>query len=125
MHCTTCIIPFIDVQDPIIIDVPENITQNTDDGRATATVHWTQPMVSDNSDYVTLTSSQNSGSSCPIGVTTVRYTATDVAGNVAHAEFIVTIKGTISIHYESMANSYCSCSCIKLGLEDYIRHSPF
>ena len=95
---------FIDAQDPIIIDVLENITQNTDGGSATATVHWTPPRTSDNSDSVTLTSSHSSGSKFVIGVTTVQYTAIDLAGNMAHAEFSVTIKGMI-IHLKSILKS--------------------
>ena len=67
--------------------------QNTDDTLSTAVVTWTPPTASDNSGSVTLTSNHEPGDTFPIGVTVVRYNATDPHSNEAMTSFTVTIIG--------------------------------
>ena len=55
---------------------------------------WREPLVQDNSGTYTLTSNYASGSSFPLGITPVIYTATDPSGNTATAAFMIIIQGT-------------------------------
>ena len=83
----------LDLEIPVISNMPENIEQNTDDGEAATTVNWTKPSMTDNSGYLTLTSSHSPGERLHIGVTTVIYTAVDSSGNEATKSFSVTVNG--------------------------------
>ncbi|MGC3943563.1 MAG: HYR domain-containing protein [Chryseolinea sp.] len=53
---------------------------------------WAAPVASDVCTPPTLTSSHNPGDNFPVGMTTVVYTAKDIAGNTATCSFIVTVK---------------------------------
>ncbi|XP_072026259.1 hyalin-like [Amphiura filiformis] len=77
---------------PVLAGVPANITQNTDIELATSVVNWAEPTASDNSGFVSLTSSHVSGDMYPIGVTVVTYTAIDDASNIATESFSITIE---------------------------------
>ena len=82
--------------DPVITNLPIDISVHTDTGLPTATVSWTPPTASDNSrEGATLTSNYNPGAAFPIGTTTVTYTATDGAGNRATASFYIVVTGKI------------------------------
>ena len=91
-----CLICFTDNENPVISDLPDDITQNTDSELSTAVVSWTEPTASDNAGSVTLTSSHNSGDMFSIGNTTVTYTATDESPNTAVAMFTVEIEGMLT-----------------------------
>jgi hypothetical protein len=55
---------------------------------------WSRPLVTDNCSsnlVVTQTSGATSGSSFPLGTTTIVYTATDAAGNTATCSFTITV----------------------------------
>ena len=54
-------------------------------------VSWPKPVAVDNSLLVSVESSHDQRHRFPIGVTWVRYTATDESGNVAVCNFSVTI----------------------------------
>ena len=84
-----------DNENPVISDLPDDITQNTDSELSTAVVTWTEPTATDNSASVTLSSSHNSGDMFSIGNTTVTYTATNGASNTVVAMFTVEIEGMI------------------------------
>ncbi|XP_072049004.1 uncharacterized protein [Amphiura filiformis] len=86
------IVTDVDKESPVILDIPDNILKNTDVGLSSATVSWTEPTASDNSESVTITSSHTPGSSFFIGDTTVTYTAVDPSSNTVTASFIVTIQ---------------------------------
>ena len=70
-----------------------DVTQNTDNGLATAVVTWIQPTASDNSASVTLTSNHEPGEVFEIGITIVSYTATDPATNMITESFAITVEG--------------------------------
>ncbi len=79
-----------DTQNPTIA-CPANIAVGTDAGTCGAVVSWAAPATTDNCPGETVTSSHVSGSVFPLGTTTVSYTVTDVAGNVANCSFTVTV----------------------------------
>ena len=83
-----------DTEVPTILNMPSDITQNTDTGAATAVVTWTPATASDNSGSQTLTSSHNPGDLLYIGDTAVTYTSVDPSGNKVTNTFVVTIQGT-------------------------------
>ena len=89
---------FTDVERPDIINLPSNLTQNTDPSSNTSTVEWTPPTATDNSgENVSLTSTHSPGDSFDIGTTTVTYTAIDLYSNEATASFDVIVTGTVSL----------------------------
>lgn len=77
---------------------PGNITVNSDNGNCGAVVNYTPPTFDDNCDGVMLAgvlTGLPSGSTFPVGVSTVRYTYVDAAGNgLAVCEFTVTVNDT-------------------------------
>ncbi len=80
-----------DTQAPVI-SCPANITVSTPVGSCTAVVNYTVT-ATDNCPGVTtaLLAGLASGSSFPVGVTTVTHRATDAAGNTATCSFTVTV----------------------------------
>jgi gliding motility-associated-like protein len=54
-------------------------------------VSWTEPIITDNCDKVTVVRSHAPGDEFAIGVTTIVYTATDAAGNTSTCQFLVNV----------------------------------
>ncbi|MCB9283440.1 MAG: HYR domain-containing protein [Lewinellaceae bacterium] len=75
------------------ISCPENITTNNDDGICGALVNYALPSIADNCGAVTLaqTGGQPSGSTFPLGTTTVAFAAIDASGRTASCSFSVTV----------------------------------
>ncbi|NUM54376.1 MAG: HYR domain-containing protein [Candidatus Hydrogenedentes bacterium] len=82
-----------DTQPPTII-CSANITKSTDPGECSAIVDFGPPIVTDNCPGAIVTTDFESGSSFPIGTTTVTATATDVTGNTSTCNFTVTVRDT-------------------------------
>ncbi|MDE5420216.1 HYR domain-containing protein, partial [Labilibaculum sp. DW002] len=82
-----------DVENPSIIDLPENITVDNDAGDCGAIVSWTEPTSSDNcaGDNIVQSAGSGSGSVFPVGISTISYTATDAAGNDVVESFTITV----------------------------------
>jgi gliding motility-associated-like protein len=76
---------------PVIEDCPPDIVVSGN-ANCQATVSWVPPIVSDNCQGVTLTSTHTSGSTFEAGMTTVTYTATDASGNVTTCSFNVEVR---------------------------------
>ena len=57
----------------------------------TETVHWNKPEVKDNIGVALLNGSHAPGSSFPVGMHTVNYTASDKAGNQAYCSFVIIV----------------------------------
>jgi hypothetical protein len=77
---------------PPSITCPANITQNTPAGQCSAMVTYASPMVSDNCPGMgSPTCSPASGSTFPVGTTTVTCTVSDAMGNTASCTFTVTV----------------------------------
>ncbi len=88
------LIESVDNEAPVIANVPDPITQDTDFNSATATVTWTVPTTTDNSgEDVTLSSTHDPGDNFNIGTTTVTYTVTDLYSNIKTESFDVTVNG--------------------------------
>jgi hypothetical protein len=73
---------------PVFTDCPDNITQAITGASAIAT--WIPPNVTDNCGIPSVTSSHTSGSTFPVGATTVTYTATDAKNNKGTCAFVIT-----------------------------------
>ena len=80
-----------DVTAPRITNLPANLTVNTDPGSCDAVVNFGNPTVVDNCTGSTFTVNPVSGSTFPIGTSTVSVTATDAAGNITTSTFTVTV----------------------------------
>jgi gliding motility-associated-like protein len=96
MNTDTCsfTIQVSDDEDPVIVNVPADITQSNDGGNCSAIVTWTAPTASDNCNLDSLVSNFNSGDQFPVGTTTVEYIAYDPAMNTDTVSFEVTINDT-------------------------------
>jgi hypothetical protein len=82
----------VDAEDPTIT-CPSNITVNNATGTCGATVNYTTPTFSDNCPGATInrTAGPASGSTFPVGMTTVTHQVTDASGNTASCSFTVTV----------------------------------
>ena len=80
-----------DQTDPLIV-CPSNISVTSDPGTCTAVVNFADPLVTDNCaiDYVVCVPS--SGSTFPLGTTTVTCTASDINGNSSQCTFDVIVE---------------------------------
>jgi hypothetical protein len=76
---------------PPAISCPANRTVNAISGTCAAPVSFT-PTANDNCSVPTIVTDHLSGSSFPVGTTTVHVTATDVAGNSSNCSFTVTVE---------------------------------
>ena len=76
------------------ISTPPNIVQANDHGSCGAVVVFPLPVSHDNCGVAGVVTSPVSGSTFPVGVTTVQITATDIHGNSAHSSFTVTVNDT-------------------------------
>jgi hypothetical protein len=72
-----------------VINCPANINLSTIDDVAVA--NWTVPTATDNCGTPSVLGNYNSGSTFPVGVTPVTYTATDAKRNKATCTFTVTV----------------------------------
>lgn len=78
---------------PEIIDCPAPIVQVAPAGTCEDVVNFVAPTATDNCPGVTITQTEGptSGSTFPVGETTIEYTATDGSGNTSLCTFTVTI----------------------------------
>ena len=70
-----------------------DINQNTDSGKAYASVTWTVPTASDNSGNAPTVTASHTPGQFPIGTYTVVYTAKDGADNTATLSFTIVVAG--------------------------------
>ncbi len=78
---------------PPEITCPPDITVNANPGTCSKVVTYSLPAVSDNCPSVSLvrTAGLGSGSSFPVGTTTIEYTATDISNNESVCSFNITV----------------------------------
>ena len=95
-NSTTCsfTVTVNDTQFPTIQGCPPSVTVNNTPNTCGAVVTWAEPSVFDNCPGVTVTRTHTSGTTFPIGTTTVTYTVTDAVGNTATCSFTVTVNDT-------------------------------
>ncbi len=94
VNCTT-VITVVDNQAPVA-NCPSDIVVSNDVGSCDAVVNFTLPAPTDNCPGATVSSVPASGSTFPVGTTTVTVTATDAAGNTDDCTFTVTVNDTES-----------------------------
>ena len=80
-----------DDQNPVITDVPADITQTAELDSCSAIVTWSALSSDDNCEISSFTGDYDSGDRFPVGTTVVTYTALDVHGNDTTATFSITI----------------------------------
>ncbi|MEW6225669.1 MAG: HYR domain-containing protein [Chloroflexota bacterium] len=82
--------PHPDTTAPVLSGMPADVTVST--AGSSAIVTWTDPVATDDTDPSPVVACDPaSGSSFPLGTSTVRCTATDASGNAASATFQVTV----------------------------------
>lgn len=107
---------------PPTISCPSNISLSNTGGQCGRAVSYATPTASDNCSYtLARTAGPASGSTFPVGTTTVTYVATDPSGNSSSCSFTVTINdtqnptitcpGTVTV----AANLGCTASGVSLG----------
>ncbi|MBK9420371.1 MAG: HYR domain-containing protein [Flavobacteriales bacterium] len=109
---------------PPAIACPANISVNASAGTCGKVVAYTAPVGTDNCSGVTTarTVGLASGATFPVGVNTVTYTATDVAGNTSSCSFTITVVDNIPPSITCPANiivttnSGCNATGVVLGL---------
>lgn len=79
----------------ITVELPPNSNATS------AVVNYPQPTATDNCGAVTVTTNPPSGSTFPVGTTTVTITATDDSGNQSTASFTVSVRYRFSMVYYS------------------------
>lgn len=89
---------------PVISNLPSDIDLSAGPTSCEAFASWTTPTASDNCGIRTFTPTRSSGSSFPVGTTTVTYTATDVSGNRATGSFNVTVRDVTSPVFTTCVN---------------------
>lgn len=82
----------VDAESPVIT-CPSTITVNADSGMCSAVVNYSAPTATDNCNVAsnTMTSGMASGSTFPVGTTTITYTAMDSSGNSTTCSFDVVV----------------------------------
>jgi hypothetical protein len=86
---------------PPTIMCPANVTATAPPGQTSAIVTYPAPTVSDNCPGATASCAPPSGSSFPLGTTTVTCTATDASNNQSSCNFTVSVSGTILANADS------------------------
>jgi hypothetical protein len=79
---------------PVFANCPQNIRLTTTDNNSVAT--WTAPTATDNCSTPSVTKNYSSGSTFPIGTTTVTYTATDSKNNRSTCNFNIIVAQTVN-----------------------------
>jgi hypothetical protein len=88
------VVTVVDSTPPVLIGVPSNMAVEAT-GQSGAVAAYASPTASDNIDgAIAVTCAPASGSTFPIGVTTVTCTAIDSHGNTAAASFTITVADT-------------------------------
>jgi len=102
-------ITILDQQAPVITGCPNNIVVNSAEA-CSAAVNWVAPTASDNCPGVLLTSSNVPGSTFPVGLNNVSYTATDASGNVTNCSFTITVLDATAPIAPVLATANGECS---------------
>jgi hypothetical protein len=91
----TCSTTFTVVDDtPPTLSCPSDVYVNKPVNLCSAVVNYSMPSATDNCSNASVVCSPPSGSSFPVGVTTVICSATDAAGNAASCSFTVSVVNT-------------------------------
>jgi hypothetical protein len=91
LTCVAQVTP-VDLLAPVFSNCPKSQTIYTPNG--TTPANWTAPTATDNCSTVTLTTTHAPGTSFPVGITTVTYTAKDVYNNQNQCQFRIDVRQT-------------------------------
>ncbi|CAE7207048.1 unnamed protein product [Symbiodinium sp. CCMP2592] len=91
---TSFVVNVHETEAPVFNPVPDNVTVTADQGQCEAVVNFNVPTAIDNCPGVQAVCSPESGTTFPVGTTTVTCTATDVNGNTAETSFVVNVDET-------------------------------
>ena len=80
-----------DDENPTISNVPASMVISNDLGECSAVASWTLPSANDNCEVQSITSSHESGTAFPVGLTVVELVATDIHGNTSNDSFLITV----------------------------------
>ncbi|MCI5083582.1 MAG: HYR domain-containing protein, partial [Saprospiraceae bacterium] len=112
-----------DMEPPVFVFCPSDITVFLNAGIGEINVDWTEPLVEDNcGDPITITSDFNPGDGFALGVTTVTYTAVDAAGNEATCSFNVNVEATADLTFFVDTLDYTSSNdtfCVPVRVLDF------
>ncbi len=100
-----------DIQKPVFLSKPTDITVSADCRTNKAIVTWTKPTVSDNCSTPVVIATCTSGSSFNVGTTIVTYTATDAKGNATTCTFKIIVNATNDTQAPVFSN--CPSNIIK------------
>jgi hypothetical protein len=92
----TATVTVLDSISPTITSCPADMAVTTNTGGCQSIVSWVDPTIADNCTFTTI-QSHTSGSTFPVGVTTVTYTVTDAGGNTAVCSFTVTVTNDLAV----------------------------
>lgn len=84
----------VDTTPPLLLDVPANLLAEVAPGTCSAAVTWTNPTAIDDCGFANVEASHEPNSLFPLGITTVSFTATDLAGNSTVASFTISVIDT-------------------------------
>ncbi|MFK7933213.1 MAG: lectin-like protein, partial [Saprospiraceae bacterium] len=91
-------IRFADTEAPVLRNCPQDIVLNGAEGCQIKGT-WDAVTAADNcTEHVYITSTHPSGTTFPLGTTTVTYSALDDCGNIAYCSFDVTVTGDFMLH---------------------------
>src|SRR5205814_1817394 len=91
-HCLA--LPAVAANPPVVITCTSDVNASNDPGQCSAVVNYPAPLVSGGSGNVVVVCNPSSGSTFPVGTTTVTCTATDGSGATAACSFNVTVNDT-------------------------------
>ncbi len=91
LTCVAQVTP-VDLLEPQFNTCPKDQVIFTPNSNVTAT--WTAPTATDNCSTVTMTTTHTPGSSFPVGITGVTYTAKDIYNNINNCQFRIDVRQT-------------------------------
>ncbi|BDD02671.1 HYR domain-containing protein [Aureibacter tunicatorum] len=92
-HCGGEVVKTVRAVNPLRYCPSDIVVNHTDPGICGAQVVWTEPVVSNSCDFLTITSNFNSGQIFPVGTTLVEYSIQNNSGTViATCDFAVTVE---------------------------------
>ncbi len=105
----TCsaVVTVLDTISPSLMSCPGNINIVTNNAGCEGIAIWTSPTIMDNCSGGSVSGTHTSGSSFPLGTTTVNYTATDASGNTSSCSFDVIVTSDLSVATDSVHNALC------------------
>ena len=91
-------VTIVDTEAPVISHCPTNFTYVHTDGEIDPAPRWDAPMITDNCEVDTITSTRESGDVFPFGSSEITYWVTDESGNINSCTFTVEVTFSLNIN---------------------------